>query len=223
MAAEPVQEIQFFAGQSPTKIESLSRSIQFDAVVSRTHSFISTIADSPIEDGTSVTDHVIKSPRALTIEGLVSDHPVDKATRENAAVAAQKRSQTAAAILEELWSTAATLRVITRLRIYNDMVIERLEWQETQDSGQTLTFRMDLREIKKVSASIVDVEVIATVQADLAAGPTQRGKRALKKVREQKMIDSLSDAAKQSGNYEDHVALQSIAPEPQMSVAPWGY
>lgn len=49
--------------------------LQVDATLTEGHGFSSKVTSHPVEDGSEISDHVIKSPRVLTITGIISDNP----------------------------------------------------------------------------------------------------------------------------------------------------
>ena len=49
---------------------------QLDASLKETHSKKGTPTKFPIEDGTNISDHIIKEPFSLTISGIISDTPI---------------------------------------------------------------------------------------------------------------------------------------------------
>src|SRR3990167_9615837 len=116
--------------RSPMTMRSLAKEIRFDAVISRSHGRSSEVTEAAIEDGTSINDHVILAPRELTIDAIVSDHPIGAAatsTPNPDVVVTDTRSIVAAALLEELWATKALLTIVTPIRPYENKVITRLD------------------------------------------------------------------------------------------------
>lgn len=51
-------------------------SIYFNAVLGQTHEHTSEVTEHPIEDGSTVTDHVIQKNDRFTMEGVVSNEPI---------------------------------------------------------------------------------------------------------------------------------------------------
>ena len=49
---------------------------QIDASLKETHTKKSTPTSFPIEDGTAISDHMIKNPFSLTLNGIISDTPI---------------------------------------------------------------------------------------------------------------------------------------------------
>lgn len=52
--------------------------IKFDLEISEHHSLESQVTEHPIEDGSTVSDHVRIMPRKGSLVGLVTNHPLDK-------------------------------------------------------------------------------------------------------------------------------------------------
>lgn len=164
--------------------------VRVDAFITRAHSFSSSVTRAPVEDGSNINDHVIRDARELTIEGLVSDHPVNLIAGLTAIAGAvgellgqepaSTRSQTEARTLESLWQNKTELQIVTRLRTYENMVIEQLEWNESADVGEALSFRMRVIEIRKVTLQRVPASGLAAAAADIASGPVEAGRQAPK-------------------------------------------
>lgn len=51
-------------------------SISLDASLSEGHSMTAEATDHPVEQGSSISDHVHIKPRVVTIEGIISNHPI---------------------------------------------------------------------------------------------------------------------------------------------------
>lgn len=123
----------------PTQIGLLS----VDVTIQESHEFGAQVTDWPIEGGSVITDHVRLEPRSLTIEGFVSDTPLDSIGLGNV------RSATAFELLEQLWEARVPFIVISQLRFYTSMVIESLVIPKTRESA--LKFTCTMREVTIVS------------------------------------------------------------------------
>jgi len=167
-----------------------------DGVLAFDHTMESEITDSPVEDGSKISDSIIHAPREATLEGIVSDYPakmlggVLSGGLSGAGITGatdliggplgdlfgkERFSQIAFRTLEQAWETRTALTVITRMRPYDDMYIQRLSIPQTKATANTLRFSMRLRQIKTVSSSLVAVTVAATVTA--AAAPARKAGR----------------------------------------------
>lgn len=190
-------------------VGSLKAVVRFDAVVSKEHEFSSQLTDSAIEDGTTISDHVILAPRQLTLEAMVSDHPIDpevlatlptptEGTDGLPIAAKPTQSQKAAEFLEALWRDKVFLKVVTKFRTYENLIITRMTWREENDVGEALQVTLQLREVRIASATVVPTEKLAPTNADLAAGKVERGKRAKKTPTPEKQ-ESVRSAGRAAG------------------------
>jgi len=62
--------------------------IELDCSVQETHERTATLTQSPVEDGSTISDHVILLPKRLTIEGIVSSTPLGAAGLVGSALSA---------------------------------------------------------------------------------------------------------------------------------------
>lgn len=184
---------------------SLRAAIGFDAVISRNHRMSSQVTDAPLEDGSVASDHAILAPRELTLEAVVSDSPIDPEVlaRLPAPVVGPDgvpletlptRSQVAAELLEALWRDRVRLKVVTKFKVYENMLIQDLTWQESAEVGAALHATIQLRELRTVSLVVVPVEKLAPTSADLAASKVERGRRGTKST-----LAKINDAKARAG------------------------
>lgn len=105
------------------------------------------ISDSPIEDGSTLTDHIIELPRVLEIEAIFSPHPdniidqeIGKA-RDGFALIRNPLSyfRTVWSRIREMASKAETFQVITDLEVYDSMVFESYSHVEQNEGVIRLT------------------------------------------------------------------------------------
>lgn len=221
--AVPVLGILFAKG-AKTEIKGARLAINVDAFITRSASLSSSVTRAPVEDGSNINDHVILDAVELTLEGLTSDHPVDLLAGNVAALAGvatdilgdaagafglggDSRSFKAREALEEAWREKTRLEIVTRLRVYKDMVIEQLEWNESADVGEALAFRMRLIEIRTVKLQTVAstgfgaLDAVDSILADgVVDEPVEAGRQAPKQkpAATKPAVTSLSEAASMS-------------------------
>lgn len=177
--------------------------IKFDAVFTRGHSFSSSVTSAPVEDGSVITDHVTLEPESISIDGMVSDHPVpvkgDPLTVQSTTPSLQRRSRKAADELFTLWQTRQLVKLVTKLHTYDSMVIESLRWDETAEGGEALNFSMTLRQIRKAKLTTVQIDKLASAQSDLAAEKQKRGTQRPRTDKARKLAKQFETMAKQTG------------------------
>lgn len=61
-----------FSAPQPTKIGN----IFLDCHIRESHQLRSRVTDNPVEDGSTISDHIIPEPREVTIEGIVTNSPL---------------------------------------------------------------------------------------------------------------------------------------------------
>lgn len=146
--------------------------IPLDARVGSTYRFSSTITQFPVESGATITDHVHRQPDEISLEGLVSDTPVNqvptflalRGDREQAPAGTAK--QTAFDALFKVWSDRIPLTVVTEYLIFDDMIIESFEIPKSPDRGEAIWFTATLRKIATVQTltAALPPEVVARLK-----------------------------------------------------------
>lgn len=114
--------------------------VLLDAVLSEEHNFRARVTNYPIENGTFVSDHVIKDPFTLTISGIVSDTPLNIFTLGFRSDAAFQR-------LIDIYERRERISVVTGIRTYVDMIITSLNVPRDLSTGQSLTFNIELQKV----------------------------------------------------------------------------
>lgn len=115
-------------------------SVVLDAVLSEEHVYNSRVTNYPIEDGRIISDHIINEPDTLQITGIVSDTPLS-------ILAPFNRSINAFNTLIEIHNRKERITVVTGIKVYTDMVITSLQVPRNLQSGQSLTFVIDMQKI----------------------------------------------------------------------------
>jgi hypothetical protein len=142
------------------KVSSEFGGVQFDTIVSEDHRYTATTTNYPVEFGTIISDHIIKYPDEVTIQGMVSDTPLNILPTFNRSVAAFNQ-------LVEIQARRIPVTVVTGIKVYTNMAITVLNVPRTIKTGQTLTFNIEFKKI------IFD----NTVQVELSNGNIFEGVR----------------------------------------------
>lgn len=114
--------------------------VTLDATISEDHEFNSRVTNFPVEDGSIISDHIIKEPETLQITGIVTDTPL-------AILAAFNRSIDAFNRLIQIYENRERISVVTGIRVYTDMVMTSLQVPRNVQTGQSLTFVIELQKI----------------------------------------------------------------------------
>lgn len=122
--------------------------VVLDAVLSEDHSYNSRVTNYPVENGLIISDHIINEPDALQITGVVSDTPLSFLTLlANPIGVSNAPSVNAFNALVEIHNRRERITVVTGIKVYTNMVITSLQVPRNVQSGQSLTFVIDLQKI----------------------------------------------------------------------------
>ncbi len=141
--------------------------IELDASISQSHELGAEVTDHPVEDGVDITDHVRPKPARVTIQGVVSAHPLvaDGQTVEAG------REIDAWAVLEEIILQRLPVTLVTTLRVYQDVIL--LAVSTIRQGERAIYPQLELRQIRRAQQQVVTLppERIKTVPQK-ASGPT---------------------------------------------------
>lgn len=165
--------------------------IKIDATRAEEHSLKSKATEHEVEDGSNISDHVIKSPRTVTIEGVVSDDPITLTQAVVGSLAgitgsligdvggavatgaisklgnellsnSSKPSKDAFDILELIHESSIPVMITTSIKTYTNMIMENLSIPRNSRNANSLEFRANFREIKIIESEVVDIPASAT-------------------------------------------------------------
>jgi hypothetical protein len=114
--------------------------IFLDATLNENHQYNSRVTNYPVEDGRIISDHVINEPETVQITGIVTDTPISLLTSFNRSVDAFNR-------LVRLHTNRELVTVVTGIKVYTNMVMTSLQVPKNVQTGQSLTFIIDLQKV----------------------------------------------------------------------------
>lgn len=157
-----------------------------DAAISEEHVSESQATDYPVETGSNVTDHIRNAPRQLTVEGIVSDTPLDAdvvqarggftgGIRQSHDVGGEFTdalpSEAALAKLEEIRLARKPVVVTSSIRTYKSMALLTLTVPRDKETGAALRFTAVFKEVLFVT----NARTIVKVAVPRASGKRGRG------------------------------------------------
>lgn len=141
--------IAVFDPKSPRKTDAFV----LDATLSEEHALENKVTSFPREDGAVLNDHIINSPRRLTLQGMVTNAPVREPDPANPAPG--NRAEMAFAALEAMHEKREPVTVVTRMRQYDNMAIEKISIPRSPSTGRSLEFTLNLIEIRRAQSRTV--------------------------------------------------------------------
>lgn len=135
--------------------------IQLDAVLNEVESMSAKVTDFPVEDGVSVSDHVLLEPVTITINGLVTDSPIQFFSAlqfvSGTNVEGGSRAKSQYDGLRDLYEKRQPFTIVTGFTVRENMIITNLSVPRTPATGQAMRFTATARQIRKISAQTVAI------------------------------------------------------------------
>lgn len=123
----------------------------FDAVLHEDHIESVKVTEHPVQTGANISDHAYNLPAKLTMEIGMSD-AMDSLV-PNQFTGWYTKSVSAYQMLKQLKETRLPLRVLTRLNLYENMVIEEINAQDDFKTQYGLKCMVTMKEIFVVEVS----------------------------------------------------------------------
>ena len=137
--------------------------VTLDASVEEQHRKQNEITEHPVEEGVNISDHIRRRPAEITIQGVITDTPLYITPSLFAPNPVDGRASTQARVaaaydrLEQIMDDGELIDVVTTLRDYQNMHPTSFEVTRNAETGNVLSFRMALREVKTAIAEELSV------------------------------------------------------------------
>ena len=142
----------------------------FDAFLRLDHVSRLKITEHPVQTGASITDHAFLEPKELTIEVGMSDTAKDIVDGQFSG--SWSRSVKAYEVLRNLQAQRIPMQVLTRLGLYQNMMIETLSVPDDYKSLYGLRATVTLKEVLVAETRTVKISTRASI-----TDSTNRGKQ----------------------------------------------
>ncbi len=169
----------------PTKIGS----IELDASLSESHKSNAEATRHPVEKGAKITDHIRPEPEEITIEGIISNTPLNRTQQTRAVefVGRDFRSEfvtsstgeapfgvpgymeEAYAKLRDIRKNGELVTIVTQLRTYENMAMISLEIPRDAKTGDSLKFTATFSQIVIVENKVTQIKVASDPRANKKA------------------------------------------------------
>jgi hypothetical protein len=114
--------------------------VTLDATISEEHHYTARVTSYPIEDGRIISDHIVNEPETIQITGVVTDTPLSILSFFNRSIDAFNR-------LIQIHQNKEIITVVTGIKVYTNMVMTSLQIPRSVQTGQSLTFVIDLQRV----------------------------------------------------------------------------
>jgi len=156
-----------------TKRRSSIAGLELDVTISENHNLPSVVTNHPVEDGSTVSDHIVIEPRTLTVQGLVSNTPVQIGGGTNNAIKDTFDELIRIRNARELFT------VSTGLDVYSNMFFTNIDIPRDATTGQSLVWTATMQEIQVVASQLVAIQRsrVNSAFSDTAGSRVDRGKQ----------------------------------------------
>ena len=122
--------------------------IEFDAVVSEAHNMTADVTMHPVENGSNITDHIREQPKEITLNGIVSGHPI----KFLASLRVQQDPvKDAYQTIRDIMEKSLLVDVVTTLTTYESMAVTSVSISRDAANGNILNASLSLREVRIVN------------------------------------------------------------------------
>ncbi len=133
-----------------------------DAVIKESHHFRAYISEHPVENGSTMADHVDNLPISLELECLVSNTPMslvgltlyDSLQRSSSN---NDFAQLAFDKIAEIFTKREPLSIVTTLKTYANMVLESLSIERDGHSAESLHFNCTAKQIRVINQKLINI------------------------------------------------------------------
>lgn len=135
-------------------------SIPFDLLINESHGLQFEASDHKLENGVTVTDHITRKLRSVTINGMFTNHPVRgdviysnydrnpyKVNVDGRKELTENRAMDYIRKLEDIAGKRKPVRLVTSMSVFPSMIILDIKYSRTPKDGSAVKFSMTLREI----------------------------------------------------------------------------
>ena len=183
------QLVDYFKGERPKKAQSIPASlfyrknetmgitgVPFDLFISEKHKLSFRVGDHPLQNGSTISDHIQRELREVTIEGMFTNHPIkhlqdtnEVTFKKEYATSDVKSTMYNRALMKfneikALAEEKEPVRLVCSLEIYPKMVITEIDYDRDAKSGSSIRFSMTLREI--VTVDLVNAKSTYTYKVE---------------------------------------------------------
>jgi len=172
-------------GGSPDQIgpRSLLNLFEFDIVKTREAVYENEITENPVEDGTKITDHIIKKPIEINFDGLITEASIGNSILSGITRSLPFGSTLERKSLTEAYKVLEGLRTnLTEIIIetpkggfFRKMYVKSLRMLDDKDTSTTLKFNISFRQL---SIAFSDIQTVKINRIDSAKPISSKGEQA---------------------------------------------
>ena len=136
--------------------------LEFDTLDQETHEWTRDVTMNPVENGSPISDHIIRQPKKITVAGMISNAPVtgvltQAANALDSGFDGEDRVNTAIKLLDSLYLSNELVTIYTKNYTYENMLIQGINIPRRVDDGDAVNFTIDAVQANIVSTATTEV------------------------------------------------------------------
>lgn len=182
-----------------------------DCVTNIGHEFKADATELPVEEGVASSDHVQKRNKTFTVSGMYNKYNLYKWAGDSVDETPQARIQDAYRVLVRLYESSNRFTLVSKYDSYPNCVITNLSIPVTPETGDSLTFTAEIKQLRSSEVqevNIVQTENVIESKKDDASSSTSVGKKKVGQTNFRKLLGFLS--AEDELSPEEKQALEDL-------------
>jgi hypothetical protein len=131
--------------------------LTLDAVLSHQINYIGSVTEHPIEDGSTISDHVKLDPVEISLTGFVTNTPVSLLSGGFLQPYDPTRSRIAYEALVEVWKNKELVQIIDKLDLFENMVMTGLQIPRDGTNFHAFQFTANFKHLAKIGTQSVEI------------------------------------------------------------------
>lgn len=131
-----------------------------DCVTNIGHEFNAEATELPVEEGVAASDHVQKKNKTFTVSGMYNKYNLYKWAGDSVDETPQSRIQDAYRALVRLYESSDRFTLVSKYESYPDCVLTNLSIPVTPETGDSLTFTAEIKQLR--SSQLQEVNIVQT-------------------------------------------------------------
>jgi hypothetical protein len=136
--------------------------LEFDTLDQETHEWNRDVTMNPVENGSPISDHIIRQPKKITVAGMISNSPITGVLTQLSNVIAtgfdgEDRVNTAIKLLDSLYLSNELVTIYTKNYTYENMLIQSINIPRRVEDGDAVNFTVDALQVNIVSTATTEL------------------------------------------------------------------
>ncbi len=137
-----------------TIITADGKKLIFDAATNIDHVFPSEITSYPVEDKSTVTDHIINNNPTFTVEGVFSD-----ASKNILSIPNHYSQAELEVLFMKMRDDRLPVSLLTPIKTYTDLLVKSISFPRNAGQGSALYVNIEFEKVRRVSNELTTVFV----------------------------------------------------------------